>query len=242
MQVYAHRCAAGEAPENTVAACRHAIERGARYLELDLRLSADGQLVVIHDKKVDRTTYDRGPVDNFTTKELAAMDARRSGPPWPRKRGAGIPTLNSILDATPEIKGYYLEVKSDVISTMEDIASLLAERIGSRHILKRVVVTSMDRHALHTVRDLAPRIPIGFISTLTDARAVLDEFKLQHLLLHWSACHPGILRHARNMGVSVAAWTVNDPQIIKALYRLKVDSVITDYPSMALPTVASLMR
>jgi len=111
LKVYGHRGAGGEAPENTLAAFRHAIERGVRYLDMDLRLSADNKMVVIHDKRVDRTTYDSGPVSRFTAREQAAMDARRSAPPWPRKREAGIPTLDRVLEKTPEAKGYYLEVQ-----------------------------------------------------------------------------------------------------------------------------------
>jgi len=242
VRVYGHRGGAGEAPENTIGACRHAIERGTRFLELDLRLSADGKLVVIHDRTVNRTAYHRGAVENFSARELAAMDARRVGPPWPRKRDAGIPTLDAVLDATPEIKGYYLEVKSGTGAATASIASLLAERISSRRLARRVVFTSTDRQVHHTLREVAPHIPLGLVSLRPDAVRQLDEFEFQHLLLHWSVCHPSAIRHARSLGVSVAAWTVNDPQMIKALYGLKVDSVITDYPSMALPAVASLMR
>ena len=101
MLVYGHRGAAGEAPENTIAGFRHAIERGTRHFELDVQMSKDDKLVVIHDNKVNRTTYCRGNVNQFTASELANMDARRGTPPWPRKRGANIATLDALLDATP---------------------------------------------------------------------------------------------------------------------------------------------
>ena len=75
MIVYGHRGARGEAPENTIAGCRHAFERGARHLEIDLRLSKDQQLVVLHDDRLRRTAAVRGKVSHYTAKELAALDA-----------------------------------------------------------------------------------------------------------------------------------------------------------------------
>lgn len=242
MKVYGHRGAAGEAPENTIAGCRHAIERGTRYLELDLRLSADEQLVVVHDKNVNRTTYNSGAVNSFTARELATMDARRSGTPWPRKKGAGIPTLDALLKATPEIKGYQLEVKSNSGATMEHIARLLADKFSSPGKSKKIVVTSSNQHLHNNLRALAPHIPLGLVSMRPDALRQLEEFDFQQLVLSWDVCYPSTVRHARRQGVSVAVWTANDPQLIKTLYKLKVDSVITDYPSMALPLVASLRR
>ena len=242
MKVYGHRGAAGEAPENTLAGFLHAVERGARYLELDLGLSADDQLVVIHDRKVNRTTYSRGAVSNYTADELAGLDARRVGPPWPGNKYSGVPTLDEVLAATPEVEGYYLEVKHDSASGIEHMAELLAERFYSPGESQRIVVTSMDQSLFPCLSELAPHIDQGYISVRPDAILELETFDCRHLLLPWGACNAFSVRHAHKLGVEIAAWTVNDPPIIKNLYRMKVDSVITDYPSMALPLVGSLMR
>jgi glycerophosphoryl diester phosphodiesterase len=242
VKVYGHRAAAGESPENTIAGCRHAIERGARYLELDLRLSADDKLVVIHDRKVNRTTDKRGAVDRYTASTLAAMDARQSGPPWPRKKDAGVPTLDAVLAATPEIKGYYLEVKSGPERNTQLMAELLAERFASRAAAKKVVVTCMNPNLHYYLRERAPHIPLGLISLRPDAVRELEEFDYQQLILPWGVCNPLLIRRAHKCDVEVAVWTVNDPQLVRNMYRIKVDSIITDYPSMALPMVASLMR
>lgn len=245
MKVYGHRAAAGEAPENTVAGCRHAIERGCRYLELDLRLSADMQMVVVHDKKVNRTTHDRGAVSQYSARELAAMDARRDGPPWPGKKDVGIPDLDTVLNSSAEIKGYYLEVKSGPAADMAQMAKLIAERFPNNKASNRVVITSMNQKFHHLLRELAPHLQLGLISVRPDSRRELEELDYQHLILPWgaiNALNSFALLHARKQGLKVAAWTANDPQAIRKLYRMKVDNVITDYPSMALPLVASLMR
>lgn len=242
MLVYGHRGAGGEAPENTIAGCQHAIERGARYLELDMRLSKDDQLVMIHDDSVDRTTGEKGKVNTYTTAELKKMDARQSGAPWPNKRNTGVVTLDEMLDATPDIKGYQLEVKTGSSAQMERIAELLAERFSSESSVERVVITSSSMTLLQHLMTLAPHIPRGYISITPNPFPVLDRFKCSLLAMNWSVCNIINLGHARRKGFHISVWTVNDASVVKNIYRSKVDSVITDYPSMALPLIASLER
>lgn len=242
MLVYGHRGAGGEAPENTIAACQHAIERGARYLELDMRLSKDDQLVMIHDESVDRTTDNTGKVNSYSVAELKKMDARKSGAPWPNKRNTGIVTLDAMLDATPEIKGYQLEVKTGSTAQMERMAELLAEKFPTDESVERIVITSASLTLLQRLMTLAPHIPRGFISITPNPFPVLDRFKCSLLAMNWSVCNIINLGHARRKGIHVSVWTVNDASVIKNLYRSKVDSVITDFPSMALPMIASLER
>lgn len=242
MLVYGHRGAGGEAPENTIAGCRHAIERGARYLELDIRLSMEGKLVMIHDETVDRTTHHSGNVNSFTVTELAAMDARQDGPPWPDDRGTGIVTLDSMLEATPEIKGYQLEVKTGTPEQMEEVAALLAEKFPTVASVKSIVVTSSSLILLQRLMTFAPHIPRGYISINPNPFPVLDRFNCSLMAMNWGSCNMFNLGHARRKGLHISIWTVNDASVVKNLYRSKVDSIITDYPSMVLPLIASFER
>lgn len=242
MLVYGHRGAGGEAPENTIAGCKHAIERGVRYLELDMRLSKDDQLVIIHDDSVDRTTDQQGKVNTYTAAELKKMDARRSGTPWPNKRNTGIVTLDALLAATPEIKGYQLEVKTGSTAQMNRIAELLAERFPTESSVEPIVITSSSLTLLQQLMTIAPHIPRGYISISLNPFPTLDRFSCSLLAMSWSVCNLINIGHARRKGLHVSVWTVNDASVIKNLNRLKVDSVITDYPSMALPLAASLTR
>lgn len=242
MLVYGHRGAGGEAPENTIAGCRHAIERGTRYLELDMRLSKDDELVMIHDESVDRTTDHKGKVNSYSVAELKDMDARQSGAPWPSKEGTGIVTLAEMLDATPEIEGYQLEVKTGPTDHMERIAELLAEQFPSEASVEKVVITSSSLTLLQRLMTLAPHIPRGYISITPNPFPVLDRFKCSLLAMNWSVCNMINLGHARRKGLHISVWTVNDASVIKNLHRSKVDSVITDFPSMALPLIASFER
>ena len=112
MLVYGHRGAGGEAPENTIAGCKHAIARGVQYLELDMRLSKDDQLVMLHDDTVNRTTDQQGKVSTYTVAELKKMDARRSGTPWPNKRDTGIVTLDAIAEGDTRNQGVSVRSKN----------------------------------------------------------------------------------------------------------------------------------
>ena len=108
--IYGHRGARAEAPENTLPSFRKALEAGVTRVELDLHLSADQQLVVIHDPTLKRTTGLRGKVAQHTAAELSRIDARFGLPGW--KTPCAIPTLAQLLQQCPEIEHYQLEVKS----------------------------------------------------------------------------------------------------------------------------------
>lgn len=242
MLVYGHRGAAGEAPENTVAGCLHALERGARFVEVDLRLSADEQLVVIHDSNLQRTAGKAGFVRNFTARELSRVDCRADGPPWPRKRDCGVPTLDTLLDATARMRGYQLEVKSDSNAVMRKVAKLLSDRFPTPAAARKVVVTSSNYHLHEYLGDLAPHITRGVVLLQHKALADMAQLGCSYCALHWTACNPLVIGSLRNSGVHASVWTVNEPNMIKAMHTMHVDSIITDYPSMALPLVASLQR
>ena len=242
MDIYGHRGAAGEAPENTIAACLHALERGARFLEVDLRVSADDQFVIIHDANVNRTTGHRGRVNQLTAAELARLDARRQGPPWPRKRDCGIPTLDALFEATAQAKGYILEIKATKGISPGRMGQLVAERFPSSASVKKCVIMSMDMKILQEIRARAPFIPLGFISSNGEIVRRLKDYRFEHLSLHWSSCNPITTALIRRKGIKLSVWTVNDPQMIGTLRRMKVDNIITDYPSMALPRLACLTR
>ena len=109
MQVYGHRGAAGEAPENTLGGFEHAWARGVRRFELDVHLAADDRLVVVHDARLHRTTGRSALVASLSSAELAALDARRGAPPWPRREG--VPTLEAVMRALPRVESWQIEVK-----------------------------------------------------------------------------------------------------------------------------------
>jgi len=242
MQLFGHRGAAGEAPENTIAGIRHAIERGVRRVEIDLRLSADKQIVIVHDNNAKRTAGVNKQIARLTASELSRLDARQFGTPWPRKTACGIPTLQRYLKSTPEIKCYQLEVKLDKSSEH----ALMIEKIGalfpSKSSTKKIVVTSFDYPFLAKLRQQFPHIPIGVISYKTNALSIARDLDCQYFCINTKIAKPKFIEKIRKTDMHLSIWTVNSPEQIKTLYELGVDSIISDYPSMAIPLINSLSR
>ncbi|MEH6605398.1 MAG: glycerophosphodiester phosphodiesterase family protein [Pseudomonadales bacterium] len=242
MTVYGHRGAAGEAPENTIAGCRHAIGRGVRQLEIDLRLSAEDELVILHDKTVSRTTNSRGKVSSFTNKQLAKLDARADGPLWPNKVDTGIPTLDALLTATPEVTHYQLEVKPDSVKMMRTIATLLAEKFPDEEAAERVVITSSNSDFHKILRSTAPYLQRGMVASRPNTFKAAVELECHYYCMHWANCNPYFIRQIKKSGMIISVWTVNETQLIKNLHKMNIPSIITDYPSMALPLISSIER
>jgi len=239
--VYGHRGAKGEAPENTIAGARHAVERGVRHLEIDLRLSRDGKLIVLHDDSLKRTAGVRGKAGSYTAKELAALDARADGPPWPNKRQTGVPTLDAMVSALPEISHWQLELKGGSRRYKERLARAVVDWLSDSSL--DCVVTSSETDLLGAIKQEMPQQATGYISRLPDPREVLTSCACDYLIAHWStAINPLLVASVQRKGIHISTWTVNDATVIRNLHLLKIDSVITDFPSMALPLVAALER
>lgn len=231
MEIVGHRGARGEAPENTLAGFRHALEVGVREIELDVRLSADGHLIVVHDPELDRTTWHSGPVHQRTLAELGLMDARRNTPGW--HAPLGIPALTDVLDFCPEHVRFQLEVKTLQKAWRSRLAHELAPLFEKRRLHQRATVTSPDTGLLKTMRALDDRIRLGL---LTQSRFDQSLRRAGRLDCSWLVAHRNLVNkrlvngvHKRNMKISV--WTVNSVRDARQLRELGVDSLITDYPA-----------
>ena len=159
----AHRGASGHAPENTLAAFRKAVEMGVDGIEMDIHLSADDEVVVIHDSTLDRTTDAEGQVAGLSLAEIREADAGD---------GERVPTLGEALDAIPLDVLAFVEIKAAA-------ATPHAVRIVQEmDRLDQVVVISFDSDALRTLRQLDSRIPMGLL--------LLILVRLRMILLHYS--------------------------------------------------------
>jgi len=104
------------------------------------------------------------------------------------------------------------------------------------------VVTSSSKYLHECLADIAPHIQRGMVISHTNEIPTLLELGCVYSAMHWAACDQTSVRTLKKAGVHISVWTVNDAQLIKNLYKMKVDSVITDYPSMAIPLVSALER
>jgi glycerophosphoryl diester phosphodiesterase len=161
--VVAHRGAAMAAPENTMEAYRLAVEMGADAIEIDVHLTADGKLAVIHDETVERTTDLTGSVASMTLKQLRTADAghnfERDGSFPFRGRGLKVPTFTEVLKWLPDGIGLVVEVKARA-ATAPTVAALQGSRVRAAGAAS---IISFDERAIEDARELDPGIPTGYL-------------------------------------------------------------------------------
>ena len=234
MILIGHRGARKEAPENTPAGFRHLRQLGINHVELDVRLSKDGQLVVLHDTTVNRTTNHKGNVLDFTAAELAEMDASKPLPHWPEP--SGIPTLESVLSEWPDLKSIQLEVKTAANDILLRIGHGLLDLIQHHQLQHQAIITSADQNMLSVMQRLAPRIRRGFVAErfTRDPIEVCLSHHCSHLVINYHRCTPDLINHAHAVGLEVSTWTVNEVNVARRLQNYGVDSIISDVPSTLL--------
>ncbi|WP_329173838.1 glycerophosphodiester phosphodiesterase [Streptomyces sp. NBC_01477] len=216
--VYGHRGSREEAPENTLRSFRRAQEVGADGVELDVRVSRDGRLVVIHDATVDRTTNGTGKVHDLTRAQMAALDAGE---------GEGIPTLTEALDAFPGL--VQVEIKAAAA------VPALAELDRSDALPDRVVLTSFHRDVLAHAAELLPRVRRGLITHRCDDSVLAAVTDLE---LSWvcpeldPSLTAGMMAQFRDRGVKVDIWPAADRDHLGRCVALGADAVTTDHPGL----------
>lgn len=211
-----HRGAAGLEPENTLRSFHRAVVEGANAIELDLRLTRDGSLVVLHDVTVDRTTDGSGPVAGMTLDEIRQLDAGL---------GERIPTVEEVLEAI-ELP-IYAEIKA--IEAAEPLAAL----IDRRGLTGQVIPISFAPAALRRVKLSLPNLPVGLILS-GDALDLAEARSVNASLVSPQAAYLGAVKveSYRRAGLRVTTWTVNEPQEMRRVLELSVDGIVTDRPDL----------
>jgi glycerophosphoryl diester phosphodiesterase len=231
-QIFAHRGAKAMAPENTLPAFQQALEMGVDGIELDVQLSQDGQLVVIHDLSVDKTTDGHGPVRSFSAAQLAQLDAGSHFSP--AFAGAGVPTLPAVFDLVGDRCLLNVEIKNYESHGGHEVEALV-QLIQQRNLYDQVIVSSFNAVTLIKLRWADPKVRLGLL---------YYEPLPPHLHLAWftpilqpEALHPhyhlvdaALVEWAHKKGCAVNTWTVNDPTEACRLVALGVDMIITDVP------------
>ena len=211
-----HRGAAGLEPENTLRSFRRAAAEGAEAIELDLRLTRDGRLVVLHDATVDRTTDGSGPVAGMALDEIRQLDAGL---------GERIPAFEEVLEAT-ELP-IHAELKA--VEAAEPLAALIRER----GLAERVTPISFAPEALRRVKLSLPDLPVGLILSggspgLAEARSVGASLVSPQAAYLYAA----MVESYRRAGLRITTWTVNEPKEMRRVLRLGVDGIVTDRPDL----------
>jgi len=239
----AHRGGAGLAPENTLAAFKAGLEQGADALELDVHLSSDGELVVIHDPILARTTNATGEVGGKTLAELRKLDAsaRFFGLPVGRQL---IPTLQEVVDLAKGRASLQIEIKvrSDG-SRYSGIESKVVETLRRSGMVDDAVVLSFDFPTLTAVKALEPRlrtcalISRAFLSEIgkrgpAAVAAEMVELGVTSVGVERSWLSEPLYRELRSRGLGVGVWTVDDPEQMRKLASMGVDFITSNRPDL----------
>jgi glycerophosphoryl diester phosphodiesterase len=244
--VVAHRGAAGHAPENTMEAYRLGVEMGADAIELDVHLTADGQLAVIHDDTLDRTTDRTGPVAALTMDDIREADAGAtfvgpddSGHPFAGK-GLRVPTLAEVLEWLPDDIGLVVEIKARAAAD----AVVEAVRGQAVRTSGRLSVISFDEAAIDRVHELDPDIRTGYLLVPSQPiePALVWATEHGHLGVHPWEGDLGVdalatVALAQAYGREMGCYVVNDPDRMNHVVALGLWGFVTDVPDIARQTL-----
>jgi glycerophosphoryl diester phosphodiesterase len=230
-RVIAHRGFSSRAPENTLAAIREAIALGADMVEIDVTLSSDGKIVVIHDETLDRTTNGTGPVSLHNLEDLKKLDAGS----WfaPRFAGEPIPTLEDVLTTVNGKILLNIEIKSEAVE--RGIAAKVIAMVRLSEMRDQVVISSFSPAALEQVHTEAPdfvtavlynsKVHDGLdaVEIVRDLGASVFNIKRQRLT-------PTILERCLMHGIPVGIYTVNKKRHMRRMIGKGVGAIFTDHP------------
>ncbi|GGS38274.1 glycerophosphodiester phosphodiesterase [Streptomyces griseoviridis] len=262
IQVVAHRGASDEAPEHTLAAYRKAIEEGADALECDVRLTSDGHLVCVHDRRVNRTSNGRGAVSAMELADLAALDfgswktreawrVRGEEPEYehrPEDREAtSVLTLERLLELVADA-GRRVELAIETkhptrwAGQVEERLLALLKRFGldapADNAEARVRVMSFSARSLHRVRAAAPTLPTVYLMQFVSPRLrdgrLPAGVRIAGPSVRIVRNHPAYIERLRRAGHQVHVWTVNEPEDMDLCVDLGVDAIITNRPRAVL--------
>ena len=252
--VIAHQGGGDLWPGDTMYAFEHAVALGADVLEMDAHITQDGQIVLMHDERVDRTTDGTGLIEDLTLDQLLKLDAAYdfspdNGQTFPfRGKGILVPTLDELFKKFPQMR-YIVEIKL----TRNPIDKPLCELIRSRGMQDRVLVASFHDEAMAAFRESCPEVATSASRQEVASFVLLGKVFLSGLLSpRFNALQvpyepsesynipimtERFVREAHMKNLSVEPWTVNDPDLMKLYIGWGVDGIITDRPDLMLKII-----
>lgn len=246
---FGHRGERGHYPENTMLSLQKAVALGVDALEIDVHMTADGQIVVIHDDTIDRTTSGQGRVSAMMLAELQSHDAGYrfspdGGQTFPfRGQGLVVPTLAEVFTAFPD-----LWINIDLKQHDGQIITPFVRLLQEQGVLDRVVVGSFDGATLAAFRQTCPQVPTAAAEAEVRRLVILSKLGLGRL--YRGQAHmlqipefngrlrlitPRFVRDAHRHHLAIHVWTVNEPEDMARLLALGVDGIVTDFPGRLLP-------
>lgn len=233
-RILAHRGASFYAPENTLPSFELALEQGADGVELDVHFSKDGELVVMHDERVDRTTNGKGFIKDFTLDELKALDASNGMESF---KGVTVPTLSEVYDlfAGTE-KLINVEIKTDIID-YPGICEKLKTLEIEKGMTGRIIYSSFNHYTVREMKRIDPQAKVGllYMSIISEPWRYAEDLGAECLHPHFITISktPGMAKECNERGIETNIWTVDDSAWMERLANMGVTSLITDKPDLA---------
>ena len=233
--IFAHRGASAHAPENTLAAFELAVEHGADAIELDVKLSADGTAVVIHDPTVDRTTGAHGRVNELSLAQLRALDAGSFKAA--NFHGEKIPMLEEVFEAVG--RRTFINVEFTNYNSLDDhLVETVCMLVKKFNLQDRIMFSSFRPSNLNKAREWLPAVPRGLLA-ITDYRGVWVR-SLVFAFGNFQALHPHLentslqqVKRVHRLKRRIHVWTVNAEPDMRRLFGWGVDGIFTDDPRHA---------
>lgn len=228
MKIFAHRGYSAKYPENTISAFKAVVDIPIYGVEFDVHLTKDGEMVVIHDERINRTSNGKGYVKDLTLEELRQYDF---GSWFDEKfKGEKIPTLAEVLDVFENTKHILnIEIKSDIIPYAGLLEKVL-ELVEKRNLENRVLISSFDHEVIQKLAKSNPTIDNGalFLRNILNMAEYQEQIpaKALHVSLAGAMRKPVI--DAINKGKIVRVYTVNEIEQAKAISKLNIDGIFTD--------------
>ncbi|MFA4819219.1 MAG: glycerophosphodiester phosphodiesterase family protein [Patescibacteria group bacterium] len=219
VKIVGHRGAAGYAPENTLLSFQTAIDIGCDRAEFDVRLSKDGEIVVIHDADVSRVTDGKGFVYKMTLAELKKLNCSQN---------QKIPTLQEVIDLCKGKIDLQIELKAE--GTPQSVNQIILQN----NIKKSVVITSFAVDLLKEIKNLNPKFKVGLLFKAYPEKLwrLVNKIPLDFICPRYGITTKEIINQAHKLGKSVYAYHVNDKDTGNKLIALGVDEIGTDFPKL----------
>lgn len=235
---FAHRGFSGKYPENTLIAFEKAVEAGADGIELDVQLSKDGEVMIMHDETLDRTTDGKGPLVSYTCEELQKFDASYIY--------RGQMGFNKI----PTLREYFELIKNTNIITNIELKTGINEYLGIEqkvwdliqeyNLADRIIISSFNHYTILRMKAIAPKLKCGLLTETwyVDAGKYTHNLGVECYHPHFANMTKNIVNEIKSYGIEINTWTVNKEEQMRDLIEKGIDGLIGNFPDLTKKIIA----
>lgn len=230
-KIFAHRGYSGKYPENTMIAFKKALECGVD-VELDVQLTKDGEVVIIHDETIDRTTTGKGFVVDYTYEELEKFDASF------KFKDLGFNKIPTLREYFQLVKDYDIVTNVELKTGINEylgIEEKVWELIKEYNLEEKVIISSFNHFSVMRMKKIAPQLKYGFLSEdwIIDAGKYTHSHGVQCYHPRFNNLVPDVIKELKKYNLEINTWTVNLEEDMRYLYSNNIDVIITNYPELA---------